>query len=224
MQKDFQTMGNYTFQLIRCKEITDDKGSWYFKAQTPEEIFLHLENIVKPYFQEGADAYANKFIESLNNNCYSDKDNLYVPHADNEVESLLRTQIDIKQNNYVNNPSPFLVFYEANALLKKMMNTRLEHLTKHGAVYLSNGLTQLGFNEQHFQVLDTVEKQRFEYPAKRLATKEDIKVIKWPGGKHWYAKIKNIDVVDEKGNQKWDSYNDAVVAAHNYLYHRKIYI
>jgi hypothetical protein len=33
---------------------------------------------------------------------------------------------------------------------------------------------------------------------------EDVRFIQWPGGTHWYAKLGNIDIVSECGNQKWN--------------------
>lgn len=39
----------------------------------------------------------------------------------------------------------------------------------------------------------------------KLYTEKDIKVKKWFGGNHYYAKIDNVDVVDNDGNVKWNS-------------------
>lgn len=48
-------------------------------------------------------------------------------------------------------------------------------------------------------------------------TAKDIKITRWPNGKHFYAKIKNIDVIDEDGNVKWNSHYIAQCEAEKYL-------
>ncbi len=47
-------------------------------------------------------------------------------------------------------------------------------------------------------------------------TEKDIRTIKWPGGKHWYAKIGDIDVVVD-GDQKWNTKAAAQKAAERFL-------
>ena len=46
--------------------------------------------------------------------------------------------------------------------------------------------------------------------------KDQIRVLKWQGGTHWYAKIGDIDVVWE-GCQKWDTKKQARKAAEAFL-------
>jgi hypothetical protein len=45
---------------------------------------------------------------------------------------------------------------------------------------------------------------------------EEIRIIKWPDGKHFYAKVGNADVVVD-GKQKWDSKYAAQKAAERFL-------
>jgi len=44
-----------------------------------------------------------------------------------------------------------------------------------------------------------------EKVGKRLYTENDIKISKWNGGVHYYAKVGKIDVVDDMGEAKWVS-------------------
>ena len=49
---------------------------------------------------------------------------------------------------------------------------------------------------------------RDQEELKEIERESDIKKIrtfKWPAGKHFYAKIGNIDVVDKNGEVKWNS-------------------
>lgn len=48
-------------------------------------------------------------------------------------------------------------------------------------------------------------------------TEKDIKVNKWWGGVHWYAKVGKIDVIDEFGNIKWNTESIARKKANEYL-------
>ena len=44
-----------------------------------------------------------------------------------------------------------------------------------------------------------------------------VEFIQWPGGTHWYAKIRREDIVDACGNQKWNTRMEAMQAAKWYL-------
>jgi len=48
-----------------------------------------------------------------------------------------------------------------------------------------------------------------EYIKPLRYTEEDIHIKKWGGGRHYYAKVGTIDVVDCDGNVKWNSYDAA---------------
>jgi hypothetical protein len=48
-------------------------------------------------------------------------------------------------------------------------------------------------------------------------TEDNIKINKWWGGKHYYAKIAAVDVVDEHGNVKWNTKKHAMDVAKAYM-------
>lgn len=48
-------------------------------------------------------------------------------------------------------------------------------------------------------------------------TEKDIKITKFDGGKHYYATIGGVEVVDEWGDKKWNTYNYAEIIAKKYL-------
>ena len=52
---------------------------------------------------------------------------------------------------------------------------------------------------------------------KHLYTAKDIKIKKWLGGVHHYAKIGNIDVIDDNGNMKWNTNERAHEEALKYI-------
>lgn len=66
-----------------------------------------------------------------------------------------------------------------------------------------------------FTILKVVEKDELEMPAGSY-DKSDIKITKWPGGKHYYAKVGTYDVV-VKNEVKWDTWNEAEKNALEFL-------
>ena len=48
-------------------------------------------------------------------------------------------------------------------------------------------------------------------------TEQDIRLLRFRNGSHWYAKIGKMDVVDEYGNQKWNTRGAARRAAEKFL-------
>lgn len=65
-----------------------------------------------------------------------------------------------------------------------------------------------------FTILETQLRDDMIFP---VTQQSEIRIIKWPGGVHYYAKIGNTDVVDANGNQKWNSHEDAYFEAQRYL-------
>lgn len=49
-------------------------------------------------------------------------------------------------------------------------------------------------------------------------TEKDIKISKWRGGSHYYAKVGHIDVEDEFGNVKWNTEKRAREMAIKYMH------
>lgn len=61
--------------------------------------------------------------------------------------------------------------------------------------------------DDEYRILETDEKKY---------TSKDIKINKWFGGKHFYAKVGEIDVV-YNGDVKWNTEEDATKAAEKYM-------
>jgi hypothetical protein len=72
------------------------------------------------------------------------------------------------------------------------------------------------FMDDSFKVLDEKYDDNFVFPEGHLK-KENIRIIQWPGGRHYYAKIGKIDIVDKHGDQKWFTHKEAYDAALKYL-------
>jgi len=101
-------------------------------------------------------------------------------------------------------------------------STRLENEIFQGkAKQLFNGRTlylrEIGsymIDSKDFEITDRLASDTLVYPG---YTKADIKIKKWDGGTHYYAKIGKMDVIDKEGNQKWNTRWEAQQAAEEEL-------
>lgn len=70
------------------------------------------------------------------------------------------------------------------------------------------------------EVIKEIEKDELIFPTEkefeRKYTEKDITINKWPEGKHYYAKIKDKDVI-VKNKNKWNTYEYAYENAKKYL-------
>lgn len=64
---------------------------------------------------------------------------------------------------------------------------------------------------------DLSEKDIIEPINNTKYTTKDIKITQYTGGKHFYAKIAGIEVEDEYGDKKWNTYKYAESVAKEYI-------
>lgn len=67
---------------------------------------------------------------------------------------------------------------------------------------------------EDYRIVEEMEREEMVFPDYSPC---DVKIFKWGEGKHWYAKIGNMDVVDRHGNQHWNTREGAQLAADWYL-------
>lgn len=67
-----------------------------------------------------------------------------------------------------------------------------------------------------YKVLEEQKSQHLVWPGQKL-TEKDIRIIRWPQGKHFYAKIGSVEVKDADGNIKWNTEKEADRQAHKFL-------
>lgn len=93
--------------------------------------------------------------------------------------------------------------------------SRLNLVKKYGKIFINK---RGGYFTPHKDIIVTDEillkNKGFRFPEYK---ESDIKLRQWKGGTHWYAKIGNIDVVDEDGNVKWDTLQEARIKAKEFL-------
>lgn len=82
-------------------------------------------------------------------------------------------------------------------------------LKDQGRIFVNSNGGYFGYLDS-LQISDTKDVPIWVLPT------EEIRIIKWPNGEHFYAKVGNADVVVD-GKQKWGSKYDAQKAAEKFL-------
>ncbi len=99
-----------------------------------------------------------------------------------------------------------------NFLTNKMNSAFIKLYNLDGSV-LVNSAGGCMMDDDTFETLQTIHKDKFVFPKEQDAK---IRIIKWPNGSHYYAKIGNEDVVVD-GEQSWNTRKAAQAAAEQYL-------
>jgi len=82
---------------------------------------------------------------------------------------------------------------------------------------LKGNIIVLKENNSWFPITDK-NRYKIEKDSKQEKyTEKDIKISRWEGGRHYYAKVGNIQVKDEFDNIKWSSYDIAYTYALEFL-------
>lgn len=182
---------------------------WYLKPETKQDIIDHFNIIIKKHFEEGIkDRMSSTHI--WKNHLGPGKDYIYVEHPTTEWAKAVEQCMYIWGLSWVDT---------ANKLEKITYNNRLNTFDKLSAqnktFYLCNGLSIFYCSDVKYD--DEVWSDKMEYPIKDVYTIDDVRYIQWKGGSHWYAKVGNIDIVDQDDRQKWDTKEEAIKAAQNWI-------
>jgi len=178
-------------QLKRAPRVKD----WYLKIDTISKLFEY-HDITLPAKSELA------FKEFIEVDVYKRK------HYTNFYPSMIAIIASLKEDTFINT-------------MAKLNGESIQHQLKlliDGNILFFNcngGFTFDTINYKRYNVLEIIEKDKLIFPQiKKLS---DVRYIKWPAGKHWYAKIGNLDILDSEGNQKWDTKKEAIKAAKEFL-------
>ena len=210
--------GKYEFVRIKDKQTGKEGTVWYFRAKSYKDVNIHTEKIFKPIMQAGYNSASKKSIDSV----FKHGDVVCMPHPNPTDHAEIAIQSITEIKGYKKLPLP--MFNVANELLTEAINGRIKDIDKYGECYLANGVQCFGFSKSSHEICDSIFSDEFVYPTQRPATMNDVRIIVWNGGKHFYAKVGNFDIVDSKGNQKWNTESEAKAAAEEYIKREKIYI
>jgi len=126
------------------------------------------------------------------------------------VDNLLSTKI--LRDGGINKSKTFIddILY----LTDKIHSSKIDGILR-GKKLIINYTGGWCFLNENYDVLETIKKRNCIFPD----IKEKIRIIQWPSGKHYYAKIGKEDVIVD-GKQKWKSYKEAKRNAEIFLKER----
>ena len=182
----------YKYYLIKNKKY-QTMPSWWAYVVDDEKSFEHILTIRAKHLI-GCRMHAKKLELSYNDHLTTEEWAIVMACENRNTKSLIdeATVID-------------------NVFLKPIVNMYLK-----GKVLLFNYNGGFCWITDDLEILDTVISDVYAYPQSGY-TKSDIKVSQWMNGNHYYAKVKNVDVVDRTGRQKWDSYDRAYDEAVDFI-------
>lgn len=189
----------YRFIKLKHKEIKDYIYDYQLYCTDVKTLFKHSIMYLNPEIKKGIEDYFKSFK--------SYEKNITPGHFSTWWS---RTSIDIAQINECD-------FLSASTKLEiDIMKGKINCLVNHGNICLrDNGLSYMIYNTS-YDIIDEVYSKELIYPNSSY-TEKDINILRWKGGKHYYVKIKNLDVVDPDGNQKWNTRDEALKQAKIFL-------
>ena len=183
----------YTFVKIKSK--IDNKEYWLFKPEDMLQVVEHWYKYPASVIKEGTQFMVRKTLKGVIGHCNND--------FERAVEAYMTaTSTDLRSA---------LVKVENEAF-----QSRIKACEKN-EIYLNHGMQVLLFDERFNEIVKTIEKGTLTFPDEEKPSLSDVRVLVWPGGIHYYAKIGSLDVVDKDGNQKWGTEKEAIEAAKWYI-------
>lgn len=188
----------YKFVRIRTKNTNDSLGYWYFVPKDIKQIREHFDKYCGPIIKDGIAQIVKHGVEGI------------IGHYTNQFAYLI--DVLAKSSGYS---------YQ-EAVIRVESDVWIPRLTAalDGKIqYLTDNMSVLIFVESQHEITEEFDSDILLYPHEKCPSEDDIKILKCPGGIHYYAKIGKEDVIWEN-NQKWDSEIEAIAAAKHYLvYH-----
>lgn len=186
---------SYTFVKVKYN-IGDKKSIWLFKPKSEEQILEHWDKYPSAIIRDGCRILTDKVIHKKSGHYCNDFEMGVEARMQATVEPLIEASIRIEND---------------------ALRSRILHFEKTKNIYLNSGMQVITIDERFAEIVSVVEKDVLTFPDEEAPSDDDVRYIKWDGGVHYYAKIGKLDVVDEMGNQKWDSLEEAKKAAKWYI-------
>ncbi|MCK5615642.1 hypothetical protein KAR91_77980 [Candidatus Pacearchaeota archaeon] len=179
----------FTFCKIKDKECPNIKYGYYLRIQTVVELM--------DWFNATMSSNAHDYSEMIHSKVlWGDGDH---PAPLNKFEEILVTYNDKLCLIYgcQNISLSKSVLYITDTILK----SKIDMLSKFGVIYI-NAVGGFLFGE-------SIKESGIVRRAEMLFPKDpDIKVFRWPGGKHWYARVGYTEV-EVSGEIKWNTKDEA---------------
>lgn len=184
----------YHFIKVKSKDKDDSEGTWLLEADSLHVIHEHFKKYVGAEIKQGIKEIISRISGKIG-------------HYSNKFASIVDMMMQISNE-------PYLVV--ATRLENEMLQTRLKGYVDGIEQYLSDSLSVI-IMSPHLEIIDEEYKDKMVFPHEERPTLDDVKYMTWYGGKHYYAKIGKIDIVDKDNNQKWNTKKEAEEAAKWYI-------
>lgn len=197
--------GRYKFVKVRDVGADPGTGRWYLVADSKEAIDAHWKKYGKKEIEDGV----RDLSQYIGTGGFG--------HFSTPFAILVELETKLHGGNFI-----------ANALVceNKVYQTRLGFfLEGDREQLLDKGFKVLKVCKGITEIVDERYSDDMLFPDEKKPTADDIRVMRWENpmnlgggfGKHWYAKVGHVDVVDAKGRQKWNSKEEAMRAAEEFI-------
>ena len=192
---------NNKFHFVRIADKFNPKiNKWYLKPDSLEALLEHWNRYGGGEMKEG--------IQQITERIKYRSAGRIAPHFTSYWGSLVEMTAEMKNISLLES---------ACQLENKLFNDRLNMFLKGEEFYLTEGLTVFKLLDCVAEIVEEVYKDEMIYPDNNTHSIENVRYLQWEGGKHWYAKVGKIDIVDKEGNQKWNSKEEAERAVKEYF-------
>ena len=215
------------YKFVKYKTTLDGKevtSQWMFEPQSIEQIQEFFMKYTMPQKNEADRRISENIFKAVEreiagNKLYDSTDpstvqwRFYNGHPYNSWDKAHYSLYNLEQLlNGGANP------FDVNTHMAiQMLNTRENSFNKGIlCLYGEEGLSCQAFDDRFCTIIDEIEVDTLIFPNMERPSIDDVRFIMWDGGKHWYAKIGKLDVV-VNGIQKWDTKEEAIKAAKQYI-------
>lgn len=187
-------IGDFQRCVVNEKRIMMDK--WYF-IHNGEAWWLRIQTIQQlfDYHEKTNNRWSRAFENFLRSN-----------QEKTHMTDYLSEAIEMMASNLGQS------FVETSEKLRmQIFTTQTEKIDKYGYINI-NSLG--GYNWIDFPIKQYLYREELIWP---FFDNSDIRIKQWTNGSHWYAYIGDLEIKDELGNIKWDTYQEAMNVARIYV-------
>jgi len=193
------------YRFIRYKDNEKDLSQWYFVASTLDEMRIHFEKYCGTEIRDGIRNYLDNAIAEVAPGFFK---------LDKKVNTTFGKSLELMMSNQRGTPLSAAVV--ALQLENRTLQDRMRHIND-GKILLLTADMRYHILIDSMKIVDDIDRKSMLFPDEKVPTSDDIKIMIWPGGQHYYAKIGKFDVQDEDGNVKWFTPEEAQFHASNTL-------
>lgn len=185
------------YKFIKVQSVSVNPiSSWLFEPQSEQQILEHWEKYARSVIGSGARILTRKIFNGVKG------------HFENDFERAVETWMTSTGEG---------LFSSMACIEREALKNRLQSYREGRRIFLNHGIQVVTVDSRFSEIVNTIERDVLTFPDEDKPTMNDVRYIVWEGGKHIYAKIGKLDVVDVNGNQKWNIRADAEAAARWYI-------